>query len=54
MTKYCFLHNGEKGMQKLSRHADHKCRSCGGPEASRPTLCVQTTDATCSTCSLEF
>lgn len=52
LTKWqsiAFSTMGRRGMQKLSRHADHICRSCGGLEASTPILYVQTTDATCST-----
>lgn len=49
MTEQHFLHEGEEGVQKLSRQADHTWRGCGGLEASRPTLHAQAADTTCST-----
>lgn len=47
-----FSKNGRRRMQKLSRHADHKCRGWGGLEAPR-TLCAQAIDDTCPTRSRE-
>lgn len=48
MTQKLFLQEGG-GVQTLSRHADHTCRGCGGPEVSRPTLHAQVPDAIRST-----